>query len=196
MGNISAWRFFFLAEGLFFTGLSLGILGSTTVVKSRQAAYVLVAVGLLSLLLGFILWALQAQKERKLRGQTLRTVLRPLELKKVFDSLLQSSNHIPLLKGRNFLSDARLLLHDYNYELAADKQLVIHHCAGRPLEIKVGDKSCRLDENSVLRLPALPSLRNIEICPIDVGLGDDDEFTTDTRAPQILMHTIDDSYQG
>jgi hypothetical protein len=192
MGSIGAWRFFFLAEGLFFTGLSLGILGSTPVPKSRQAAWVLLAVGVLSLLLGLILWTLQAQREKSLRGQAHKTILRPLDLKKIFDSLLHGAPEIPLLKGRNFLTEARMILKKTEFHLEANKQLVIHHCVGRSLEITVGDKSCRLDANGVLRLAAQGSPRKIEISALEDW--EDEERVSDARAPQILLHIIEESY--
>lgn len=192
MKNILAWRTFFLSIGLFFTGLSVGILGSTTEAQARYSAFILLIVGVSSLVLGLILWALQIQKQKnQLSPQTLAN-LRTIELKRAFDSLLQSSSVISLFRGENFTTEARILLNELEIICSPHKQYVIHHCFGIPFELRAGTKIFRLESQSMLRLPAQSMEYKLNFVPIEPK-DDELESVMDSRASQFLFYTIEES---
>jgi hypothetical protein len=189
MNSLKAWQIFFLTEGLFFLGLSLGIFGSTNDEKSKRAAWVLFTVGLVSVFIAFVLWGLQMQKDRRLIVQKGRTLLKPIRLKTSFDSLLQTPSQLLIFKGRNFISEARVILQPTQWPIPAYKQLLIHHCGGMPLELEIDSARCRLEAGEIIRLSSKNEPRQLNLRALD---SEDEELAPDTRAPQLLFHGIEE----
>jgi hypothetical protein len=186
---VSSGVAFFVGEGLFFLGLSLGILGSTTQDTSRQAAWILLTIGVLSLLLAGLILSYKRRKAPLV--QTGRTNLRPLSLGRSFDSLLQSSQSSTLLEGEGFRSELLMAVSPIELELAPHQTLIVQHFAGLGVSFEVDLQSAELGPGDVLRISSSPDARRISIAALEVS----DDFETSRsseRAPQILAHFIKD----
>jgi cbb3-type cytochrome oxidase subunit 3 len=182
---------FFIAEGLFFLGLSLGILGSTDHERARQAAWVLLLIGGLSLLIGVLMIAFRERKRAEVqRG---RSVLRPLSLPHTFDSLLQTPQTLPLLKGRRFVSEVHMALSNLEIVVPEHQSAIFQHFSGRRLRIEVDSQSSVLQSGDLVRLTSVDAPRTVSLNPVDT---EEDEPASssgaDARAPQVLIHFIDE----
>ncbi len=180
---------FFVGEGLFFLGLSLGILGSTTQDTSRQAAWILLTIGVLSLLFAGLILSYQRRKAPLI--QTGRTLLRPLSLGRAFDSLLQSSQPSTLLKGKRFRSELLMAVSPLELELASHQTLIVQHFAGLGASIEVDHQSAELNPGDVLRISSSPDARRVSMTALEVSEDFETPRSSD-RAPQILAHFIED----
>jgi hypothetical protein len=186
---VSSGVAFFVGEGLFFLGLSLGILGSTTQDTSRQSAWILFTIGVLSLLVAGLI--LSYKRRKAPLTQTGRTVLRPLSLSRAFDSLLQSPQSSTLLKGERFSSELLMAVSPIELELSPYQTLIFQHFAGLGASIEVDLQRADLNPGDVLRIAASPDARRIIVTATETNEDFESSRASD-RAPQILAHFIEE----
>jgi len=180
---------FFFGEGLFFLGLSLGILGSTTESSSRQSAWILLTIAVLSFLVAGLLIA---YGRRSLAPSSANiTPLRPLPLARAFDSLLQTPQASTLLAGENFSSELVLVISSTQLEIPAGKTLILQHFAGLGASVEVELQSSALRTGDLLRVNPSGHNRALLLRSIDVSEDSESAAPYTERSPQILAHFID-----
>ncbi|MEO5667717.1 MAG: hypothetical protein ABIR96_06650 [Bdellovibrionota bacterium] len=180
---------FFIGEGLFFLGLSLGIVGSTMEERSRQAAWIIMTIGGLSLLIAGLIVTYRRRKIPSIKAG--RSQLRPLALSRAFDSLLQNPNASTLLKGEGFSTEIYMALSPITVLLPAGNTLILQHFAGLGASVQVDLQTSELKPGDILRLSSIDEPRSIELRAAG-GFDDfEDAVPQSERAPQILAHFIE-----
>ena len=187
MKPVTNGTIFFGGEGLFFLGLSLGILGSTVQENSRRTAWILFTIGALSLLIAALI---ETYRRRKLPiATTTRSgALRPLSLTRAFDSVLQSPKSGLLFSGESFHSEVLMAVHPLRVNVPADRTLILQHFAGLGARVEVDLQSSELQSGDVVRFPASSELRILSVVALDADM----QLSDSERAPQILAHFINE----
>jgi hypothetical protein len=181
---------FFVGEGLFFVGLSLGIIGSTSEPRARQAGWILLCLGGLSLLVAGLIATYQKRKSLS-RDLSKLPPLRPLSLGRSFDSLLQTSQTSTLLRGPQFRTELLLAISPLDLQVPPHSTLILQHFAGLGASVEVEHQNAELRNGEILRVSSLEDARSVQISALDTA-DDFEESPSQQRAPQILAHFIAD----
>jgi len=182
--KIQSWQQFFLAQGLFFFGLSIGILGETWHKKTNIVSWVLLGVGLGSLALSGLLWALQTQ--RKLRKRVRHSTLpQPMSVSQNFKNIIRGEGSTELMRGYNFSTSCRVLISSREkYTVELDSEWIIHHYEGAQIKLSLGENSAIMGQGEILRIPVFHEDRTL------IVEENEDIEGLQERAPQLIFHKV------
>lgn len=182
--KIRSWQHFLLSLGLFFTGLSLGILGQSWSSQPPLAAWIFLGLGAVSLSLSGLLWALAVQKESSRRPRVAR-VSSPIDLNENFQKLVRSQGSVQLLQGFAFSTETRILLSSReDFAVEADEEWIIEHFDGCEIEIQIEGNIQHLTSGEILRIPTWHKPRILTVAETEETEGLSD------RAPRLIFHKV------
>ncbi len=186
--KLQSWQQFFMAQGLFFLGLGMGILGETWNKRTHLVSWVLLGVGVGSLALCLLLWALQTQRTFRKRIR-LSKLPPPVSVNQNFNNLLKGNGAADLMRGYYFSTECRILLSSKEkYIIDANSEWIVHHLEGTEVHLTItpasGTSTVDLKPGEMVRIPLFHQERDLVIEEAEDTQGQQD------RAPRLILHKV------
>lgn len=173
-----------MAQGLFFLGLGIGILGETWDQKTKIVSWVLLGVGLGSLALSALLWALYTQRHIRKRVKSVR-LPKPISVKNNFKRLIKGEGNVELMRGLCFSTESRVLLSSSEKHIIdSHTEWIVEHIEGASVNMESGTSTVPLNPGEIMRIPPFHQERELRIQEIEDTEG------LQERAPRLIFHKI------